>query len=166
MDIVNVDKVKEIKKRRDYYEKKYSHLNLYFGHGPGWDKLTIIAAMELDMYWPRWMPNWFKRFNNYLLYAHKGRSLIRTTKFYHSPLRKLFPFIREYPRFLQIKEKFGGLRLYGAGELESALESLSYHMCEDCGSTYEIGYTEGWIRTLCKKCSEKNPNIQWHPREN
>lgn len=150
-------------KERKYYIDKYRHLNLYFSHGRGWDKLTLIAAIELDNYWPKWMPNWLKRLNNILLYAHKGKSLVRITKFYYSKLRKIFPFIKEYPRFMQIKEKYGGLRLYGAGELESPLESLSYHVCEECGSYYKIGRTQGWIKTLCKECAIKeDPDlINW-----
>lgn len=154
-------------KERDFYKNKYSHLNLYFAHGRGWDELTLIAAIELDLMWPEWMPRWFKRFNNYLLYAYKGKSLVKTTWFYYSKLRKLFPFIQAYPRFTQIKEKFGGLRLYGAGGLELPLESLSYHICEECGSSNEIGYTQGWIKTLCKKCAtEKDPELKnWKQNE-
>lgn len=151
-------------KERKYYIKKYRHLNLYFGHGKGWDKLTVIAAIQLDMLWPKWMPNWFKRLNNYLLYQNNGKSLIKITKFYHSKLRRLFPFIKQYPRFMQIKEKYGGLRLYGASSLESLLEDLSYHICEECGSMEEVGQTQGWIKTLCKKCANKSDRYNtWKP---
>ena len=57
----------------------------------------------------------------------------------------------------QVKEKFGGLRFYYDGgddyteQLVSWAETLSYHICEECGSTRDIGYTKGWIRTLCGK---------------
>lgn len=141
-------------KEREYYIKKYRHLNLHFGHDEGWDKLTLIAAIELDMLWPKWMPNYLKRLNNRLLYRNKGKSIVRVTKFYHSKLRKVFPFVKEYPRFTQIKEKYGGLRLYGASSLEEPLEKLSYNTCEKCGSTQNIGTTQGWIKTLCKECGK------------
>jgi len=142
--------------QRDFYIKKYQHLGLYFGHGPGWDKLTLIAAIELDSMWPTWMPYWLKRLNNRLLYAYKGHSLVRTTKFYYSKLRKIVPFIKTYPRFQQIKEKFGGLRLYGAGSLEMELSGLSYNICENCGSTSYVSQTKGvWVKTLCKECMDK-----------
>lgn len=154
--IENTTEDKMTKDKRGYWEKKYRHLNLHFDHGQGWDELTLIAAIELDLLWPLWMPNWFKRFNNLLLYKNKGYSIVNTTKFHYSKLRKLFPFIKEYPRFFQIKEKFGGLRLYGAGKLESSLEALSYLVCEKCGSGHNIGYTKGWIKTLCKTCAENS----------
>lgn len=63
----------------------------------------------------------------------------------------------------QIKEKFGGLRFYYSGGdddidgMVSLAESLSYHICETCGSTLNIGYTKGWIATMCQSCYEKHP---------
>lgn len=59
----------------------------------------------------------------------------------------------------QVKEKFGGLRFYVDGADEETYgmielaEHLSYNICEQCGSTEDIGYTSGWITTLCKKCA-------------
>jgi len=67
----------------------------------------------------------------------------------------------------QVKEKFGGLRFYidGGDEVVHAYinfaEHLSYWICEHCGSTKEIGYTGGWIMTLCKTCAEKLENSSW-----
>lgn len=146
-------------KEREKYIKRYRHLNLYFEHGRGWDHLTLAAAVSLDSQWPHWMPNWFKRFNNYLLYAHKGRSLVRTTKYY-SLIKKLFHFIKEYPRFTQIKEKFGDLRLYnyGGSNIINMLENASNLTCEECGATSDIGTTKGWIKTLCRKCAKDEPS--------
>jgi len=71
-----------------------------------------------------------------------------------------------YPQIvaLQVKEKFGGLRFYvqGATNMQYAViswaESLSYHICEKCGSTKNIGTTEGWISTLCEECHDPNSN--------
>jgi len=60
----------------------------------------------------------------------------------------------------QIKEKFGGLRYYYSGGddtiygMVSLAESLSYKICETCGSTKDIGQTSGWITTLCKECAK------------
>jgi hypothetical protein len=62
----------------------------------------------------------------------------------------------------QIKEKFGGLRFYYSGGdktiygMVSLAESLSYRICETCGSTKEIGQTMGWITTLCKECAKES----------
>jgi hypothetical protein len=68
----------------------------------------------------------------------------------------------------QVKEKFGGLCFYYHGGDETIhgmvrfAESLSYHICEKCGSTKNIGKTIGWITTLCEDCSkiQKNP-LKW-----
>lgn len=68
---------------------------------------------------------------------------------------------REGFRVLQIKEKFGGLRLYMSattpeidaviGEAESACSTT----CEICGGYGRSGTTGYWIRTLCHPCHEK-----------
>jgi len=72
----------------------------------------------------------------------------------------------DYPQIVasQVKEKFGGLRFYveSASEKQHAVisfvESLSYNVCEKCGSMKDIGQTEGWISTLCKNCADPNSN--------
>lgn len=63
----------------------------------------------------------------------------------------------------QIKEKFGGLRFYYSGGdkvihgMVSLAESLSYKICESCGSTKNIGRTKGWITIMCQECYESHP---------
>jgi hypothetical protein len=61
----------------------------------------------------------------------------------------------------QVKEKFGGLRFYyiGGDKLIEGMvwlaESLSYSMCEKCGSLEGKSEKEnGWITTLCDKCRD------------
>lgn len=68
------------------------------------------------------------------------------------------------PQFvaLQVKEKFGALRIYSSGGDEfchgavAMAESLSTHFCELCGKGGHlfVGRTEGWITTLCEDCSK------------
>lgn len=66
-----------------------------------------------------------------------------------------------FVKFTQIKEKFGGLRLYynGGDDYVSGLvamaETMSYKICEFCG---DRGYpnNKGWIRTLCDKCRSES----------
>lgn len=64
----------------------------------------------------------------------------------------------------QIKEKFGGLRFYYEGGddfcvgIVRFIENHSYNICESCGTNQDIGYTEGWISTVCRKCSENYKN--------
>lgn len=61
----------------------------------------------------------------------------------------------------QVKEKFGGLRIYAdtaddkGQDLILAAEDMSYFICEDCGTTDDVETKGGWIRTLCSQCREK-----------
>ena len=63
--------------------------------------------------------------------------------------------------FIQVKEKFGSLRLYNSGATEqqegmiSLVEYLSNFICEDCGSTDNVKQSKGWIYTRCEKCRKK-----------
>lgn len=67
-------------------------------------------------------------------------------------------------QIMQIKEKFGGLRFYYSGGddvvrgMVQLAESLSYEICEHCGSTKNIMQTEGWITTLCEDCRSIKKN--------
>jgi hypothetical protein len=75
------------------------------------------------------------------------------------PTKERLPF-----QIDQIKEKFGGLRFYYSGGDErihgmvSLAESLSYQICEKCGSTKNVKQTSGWITTLCEDCMMKTKN--------
>ena len=61
----------------------------------------------------------------------------------------------------QIKEKYGGLRVYVGGvklavekevyKLISEAEDQSYKICEQCGAPGKPNES-GWISTLCPKC--------------
>jgi hypothetical protein len=74
----------------------------------------------------------------------------------------------------QIKEKFGGLRFYYYGGdkyidgLTSFAESLSYKICEQCGTTINVGSTQGWMCVVCEDCYKKHDRMQnliWKPRK-
>ncbi len=62
---------------------------------------------------------------------------------------------------IQMKEKFGGLRVYcdtkvpEVLEIISEYEALSYKTCEFCGTTIDVGSRShnGWLKTLCNECS-------------
>lgn len=72
-------------------------------------------------------------------------------------LRKIRAERGDYPKALQVKEKFGGLRFYMTWEtkeiddLIDEAEEKSYKTCEDCGAPGETR-PGGWIRTLCDDC--------------
>jgi hypothetical protein len=63
-------------------------------------------------------------------------------------------------KFDQIKEKFGGLRIYFSGGDEyvegliAMAESFSYKLCEVCGDRGSPN-DGGWISTLCDNCRSK-----------
>jgi hypothetical protein len=61
--------------------------------------------------------------------------------------------------FVQVKEKFGGLRMYARGGDDytqgviSIAESLSFKTCERCGNPGKQT-NAGWIFTLCQSCKK------------
>ena len=72
--------------------------------------------------------------------------------------------------FDQVKEKFGGLRIYfsGGDEYVSGLvamaENFSYKTCEGCGQRGKSNKS-GWIITLCDKCRDEYNNGRESGRE-
>ena len=90
-------------------------------------------------------------------------------------VRKVFPDYR-CPEFVQVKEKFGTLRIYLTqhshmfqGEDDSyekdlweemdslvrSAEHASLYVCEHCGTTVDVETSGGWLVTLCNECREK-----------
>ena len=79
---------------------------------------------------------------------------------------KLTELEAHIPIAVQVKEKFGTLRFYvdHCTDEQSAVihfaELLSARMCEVCGATQTAKtYREGWHRTLCDTCAEKDGRI-------
>lgn len=69
----------------------------------------------------------------------------------------------EYPyQFTQIKEKFGGLRVYDTGHDDTIFgmicmaEAMSHQICELCGHPARVCSSGYWLRTLCPACAEKH----------
>lgn len=64
-------------------------------------------------------------------------------------------------KFDQVKEKYGGLRVYFTGGddyvegLISMAEAISYKTCETCGNSGKPN-KGGWVTTLCDNCRSKN----------
>ena len=63
---------------------------------------------------------------------------------------------------VQVKEKFGDLRVYVEGENTSQMhdvivgfERRSSGICEDCGSSEGRHTKSIWIRTLCPSCDPR-----------
>jgi hypothetical protein len=63
-------------------------------------------------------------------------------------------------KFDQIKEKFGGIRIYYTGGddyvrgVVSLADEMSYKICEVCGQKGNPN-KGGWISTLCETCRNK-----------
>lgn len=64
-------------------------------------------------------------------------------------------------KILQVKEKFGRLRIYHAGapydicdkvsDIISKYEELSWNVCVECGKPATL-HTTGWILPMCEDC--------------
>ena len=65
--------------------------------------------------------------------------------------------------FTQIKEKWGGLRMYlnyypdNIDDKLNEIEEQSFTICEHCGTTKDVKreWTHGWIMTLCENCRKE-----------
>ena len=63
---------------------------------------------------------------------------------------------------VQVKEKFGGLcfYIYGGDDFIdgciSMAESMSYHICSECGDKTNSVSNRGWIHSLCLRCQDKH----------
>lgn len=65
----------------------------------------------------------------------------------------------EYGNFMimQVKEKFGGLRIYAnfyyedVRDIIEECEEKSYHVCEVCGEPGKLRVYHYWYKTLCNK---------------
>lgn len=62
------------------------------------------------------------------------------------------------PKVIQVKQKFGGLRLYMVNQTRviSALieeaQKASFEICETCGQPGKAFSDDGWFRTVCESC--------------
>ena len=67
---------------------------------------------------------------------------------------------RSWWKVSQLKEKYGGLRLYSHGAPEDvealidAAEHLSEHVCDVCGAPGKKSSDSGWITTRCEEHAE------------
>lgn len=116
-----------------------------FECGDGWFDLIYNLSNKLEAEIKRTRPNIIFRGAQWLFYY----------------FRRLFhighPFPPFYPRAVQVKEKFGGLRFYMTSETTEmsdfirVAENISYKTCEICGKDGEPSEA-GWITTLCENC--------------
>jgi hypothetical protein len=87
---------------------------------------------------------------------------------WHGLVNKVFDKLESIKNIIividQVKEKYGGLRIYSSPMHEEfdrfilGLETESYKICETCG---EVGALRGggWYKTLCDKHANGRPAI-------
>jgi hypothetical protein len=100
-------------------------------------------------------PDWFTE-HSYMYGCGPGwHPLIRET------LEKVAALNPQNFRIVQIKEKFGGLRIYAWGGDEETSRIIheamneSYHVCENCGSKEGVENRAGrygWFKSFCLMC--------------
>lgn len=84
-------------------------------------------------------------------------------------LDELFEELSKYPEIIlvQVKEKFGTLRVYTTGVLVEHSDEVEYHIeraydkssrtCEDCGEQGKLR-TDDWFRVTCYDCEKERQN--------
>lgn len=86
-------------------------------------------------------------------------ALASVGKGWHSLIREIFEKKPPQTAIVQVKEKFGSLRVYTTDttddfeSLLQAFEARSETICELCGEPGEIGTRRGstWMQALCRK---------------
>jgi hypothetical protein len=130
-----------------------------FEHADGWFNLLNSLCMSIQSHLDS--PTWVKETKLSARIKHWCNTRLGTNfdyDFYRPPTpdERLKQVV-----FQQVKEKFGGLRIYyeGGDEFTSGMvalaERLSYHICEKCGKFSEAvaPNKKGWVRYTCNKCT-------------
>ena len=138
------------------------------------------SLMQDDSFKSKLKYFWNKTIWNHIIYPISAKFF--TPKDFKSPKWKIHNWLYNHFGFIipyispknppyqvvaqQVKSKFGGLRFYYSGGddyirgLVDLAESLSYHICEECGKMDEtVGHTQGWIITLCKEHSNEKERV-------
>ena len=110
------------------------------------------------------------RYPTYVIYEGYDRALaLESVGQGWAPLiNEVFDYMEKNPthsKVIQVKEKFGGLRVYTDGMddgLDTIIRSVgkrSFEVCEDCGQTGAL--REGsWYRTLCDNHADGKKKIK------
>jgi len=159
--------------------KKENSKNIYHRYGiecgNGWASILDLAFKKINHHIenPAYEPEkltWIKDFYNKIFW---NLVLFKICKLLpQKQYEWCFTYLSAHPKYIapknkinfeitQIKEKFGGLRIYHQGGdayiegIISFAESLSYQVCENCGSNQDVSQNKkGWIKTYCKECQQ------------
>lgn len=86
-------------------------------------------------------------------------------KGWHSLIDEVYDHVSPNVVFSQVKEKFGGLRMYACQASEKDLEFIdsiedkSLEICEFCGEPGVPVLIRGWVKTLCRLCESKRREV-------
>jgi len=138
------------------FAKKYPDLMSksrqdYIGVGKGWHHILDVLFQKFSVR--------LETARSTLKYAleNPDKKLTRSIEELENSVKRAE---EELPVILQIKEKFGGLRIYTNGvniEYDSYVEfaeAMSYQTCEVCGAPGKIRHS-GWHKTLCDDHNRK-----------
>jgi hypothetical protein len=153
-----------------------------FECGDGWYMLLDELMSEIQNHIENIEKQDHKEIKSWF-WRHIMKSIDKRIFYKQKKTRKFFNWIKTffkhekepvpYIKLTQIKEKFGGLRFYYNGGDDTIdgmvrlAESLSYQICEYCGTTINIGQTKGWIVTCCKSCFDSGASNMktWDPHK-
>lgn len=110
------------------------------------------------------------RYPTFVVYEGYDRALAIESvgKGWESLIHEVFNYIQEHrvhTKIIQVKEKWGGLRIYtdvihdGLDEKIREVEKRSFKICETCGKPGVLR-GGGWYRTLCDVHGKDNPIIE------
>jgi hypothetical protein len=109
------------------------------------------------------------RYPTYVIYEGYDRALALESvgKGWGSLINEVFDFIEQNKisqKVIQVKEKFGGLRIYTDynEELDKKIIEVckrSFTICEECGSPGQLR-GGSWYRTLCPEHGKDKPIIE------
>lgn len=132
----------------------------YFSCDDGWSEILDVFCHLVKHELSRWREN--KKIKDRLAAAGDETPEWLVAYFKDNPDDPLDTF-----RFDQIKEKFGGLRIYWNGPnfcsptgsyiraLVCFAEAMSFRTCEYCGTNQNVATRgRGYIQTLCASCEE------------
>jgi len=120
----------------------------YIGVGSGWHHIidALFGMLSRDV----------ERARYQVKYASENPLNRYATKSLEELEAELETALEQLPTIVQIKEKFGGLRVYTNGITETHhayidfASAMASRTCEVCGSPGESRNT-GWVKTLCDK---------------
>ena len=110
------------------------------------------------------------RYPTYVIYEGYDRALALESvgKGWSSLVNEVFDFMEQnriHSKVIQVKEKWGGLRIYTdvidnrLDEKIREMEKKSFTICEDCGMPGVLR-GGGWYRTLCETHGKDSPIIE------